>query len=298
MAPYLLILNQDTKPIMTAFSIKDDLNWGVEPRPLFYPDGDGNFARFGSQVAVVRDDNGKCLGNVSSDYEFVQNSTLKSIVQPMVEEGLLTIENTGYLANGSKVFIQSKISQEFRVLGEDYESFFTLLNDHVGKAKVAIGSSNIRVICQNTFAMSYANIDNRFRHSEGVTERVLESRDVVDYVNNSMRLYNAQAESIAKHKCSADQFSSLIEAVYGKPVKEMRTSMVESLNSLFYNGAGNSGETFYDAFNAITDFGSNHSRKTRDGRFNYANFGSGRKANLRAMDVALEMATGSTLVLA
>jgi hypothetical protein len=43
--------------------------------------------------------------------------------------------------------------------------------------------------------------------------------------------------------------------------------------------------------NAVTDFSSNHSRKSEAGRFGYANFGQGATINQRAMEVALEMAT-------
>jgi hypothetical protein len=70
----------------------------------------------------------------------------------------------------------------------------------------------------------------------------------------------------------------------------MRDSFVSQLNSLFYGGKGNEGKSFYCAFNAITEYASNYSRKSVTGRFQYANFGQGARVNQRAMRVALDLA--------
>lgn len=270
-----------------AFAVTDNLDWEVEQRPLFYPNSEGNLVRLENRVAIVRSDNQYPLGVVSEDYETVQNKDLLALIQPMVQEGVLTIENIGHLSHGAKVFAQAKVNKEFRVIGEEYNAFLTLLNGHVGNTSVAIGPSAVRVICGNTFSMAYANIGERFRHSAGVNERILETTAVVDFVNRSMQNYAKNVETIASATCTSAQFRDFIEATYGKDLNKMRN--VEKLNELFYSGAGNEGRTFYDAFNSVTDFSSNQSRKTVGGRFNYSNFGQGSRINQRALEVALEM---------
>lgn len=271
-----------------AFAITDNLDWEVEQLPLFFTDAEGNPVRFENRVAIVRSDNQYPLGVVSEDYETVQNKDLLALIRPMVDEGVLTVENMGYLGHGAKVFAQAKVNQEFRVIGESYNTFITLLNGHVGNTSVAIGPSAVRVICGNTFSMAYANIGERFRHSVGVNERILETTAVIDFVNRSMQKYTESVEKIASSTCTSSQFRRFLEATYGKELEKMRN--VEKLNELFYGGAGNEGRTFYDAFNSVTDFSSNRSRKTVAGRFNYSNFGQGSRINQRAMEVALEMA--------
>ena len=207
----------------------------------------------------------------------------------MVEEGLLTIENVGHLKHGAKVFAQAKINQEFRVIGEDYNAFITLLNGHTGNASVAIGPTATRVICGNTFAMALTDLSERYRHSVGVNQRVLDSKAVLNYVDGAMQTYAKKVEVLASAPCSASQFTKAVEAIYQRDAKNLRN--VETLNNLFYNGAGNEGRTFYDMLNSVTDFSSNRSRKTESGRFQYANFGTGAKINQRAMRVLTEMAT-------
>jgi len=275
---------------MPAFAVTNNLDWTVSHRPLFFVGDQGQPVKWDERVAVVRDDNGACLGSVSPNYETVQNSDLLKLITPMVDEGLLTIENMGYLNNGARVFAQAKVNQEFNVIGENYSSYITLLNGHVGNASVAIGPSATRVICGNTFAMAYADLSEKYRHQVGVNERVLSSTAVLDYVNGAMQKYSQYVDKLATTPCNSVQFRNALEEIYQKGVGTMRDSFVSQLNQLFYSGKGNEGRTYYDAFNAVTEYASNYSRKTVAGRFNYAQFGQGARINQRAMRVLTELA--------
>jgi phage/plasmid-like protein (TIGR03299 family) len=275
---------------MPAFAVTNDLNWTVSHRPLFFQRANGSTAEWPDRVAVVRDDNEVCLGSVSANYETVQNKDLLSLIQPMVDEGVLEIQNMGYLNNGARVFAQAKVNQEFQVIGESYKAFITLLNGHVGNASVAIGPSATRVICGNTFAMAYSDLSEKYRHQAGVNERVLESTAVINYVNGAMKKYAEYVDQLATTRCTETQFKNAVSEIYQKDSSKMRDSFVSQLNSLFYSGRGNEGKTFYDAFNAITEYASNYSRKSVAGRFNYSNFGQGARINQRAMRVLTEMA--------
>jgi len=274
---------------MATFAINDSLNWTVSKRTLCYMTADG-LQPWNEKQAVVRDDNDVALGVVSPEYELVQNEDLKSLINPMVSEGVLTIVKQGYLNKGARVFIQAEVNQEFQVVGENYKGLITLLNGHTGNASVAIGTTATRVICGNTFSMAYRDIGEKFRHSAGVTERVLESTAIINYVNDAMRKYSEYVETLADTKCTSTQFKQAVEQIYGKPADKLRDSFVDQLNNLFYNGKGNSGKTMYDCFNAVTEYATHYSRKNADGRFNYANFGKGADINRRAMAVLTEMA--------
>lgn len=275
---------------MPAFAVTDNLDWTVSQRPLFYQRANGTVGELPDKVAVVRDDNERCLGVVSSNYETVQNVDLLNLINPMVEEGLLKIENVGHLAHGAQVFAQAKVNQEFQVIGENYNSYITILNGHTGNSSVAIGSTATRVICGNTFSMAYSDISEKYRHNVGVNERVLETTAILDYVNGAMKKYSEFVETLASTKCTQTQFKTALESIYNKPVDKMRESFVQKLNDLFYSGKGNEGKTFYDALNSVTEYASNFSRKTPQGRFQYANFGQGANINRRAMRVLTEMA--------
>jgi phage/plasmid-like protein (TIGR03299 family) len=273
-----------------AFAVTDNLDWLISHRPLYFTGVDGKQVAWSEKVAVVREDTGRCLGAVAPSFETVQNSDLLKLIQPMVDEGVLTIENMGYLNHGARVFAQAKLNKEFSVIGEDYKGYVTLLNGHIGNASVAIGSTLTRVICGNTFAGAYSDISEKYRHSSGVTEKVLESTFILDYVNGAMGTYSKYMAELTKGKCSKKQFDAYVEAVYEKPLNELRVSFVDQLNKLFYEGAGNSGQTYHDAYQAVLDYGSNNSRQTTSGRFNYVQFGQGSRVNNRALRAGLELA--------
>jgi phage/plasmid-like protein (TIGR03299 family) len=273
-----------------TFSVTDDLSWSVEKRPLYFTGNDGQPVAWPEKVAVVRSDTGRCLGVVSKDYETVQNSDLLSLIQPMVEEGLLTIENTGYLNHGSRVFAQARLNEEYKVIGEDYKAYVTLLNSHNGSSSVSAGSTMHRVICGNSFAAAYRDIGERFRHNVGVTERFLSSSAVIEFVNGAMEVYANKVDNLATSPCSSAQFRKALELIYQKEVKDMRTSFVDKLNDLFYNGKGNEGRTMYDCLNAVTEYSNHHARKTKTGNYFYANFGQGANTGRRAMAVLEELA--------
>lgn len=274
---------------MPAFAVTNDLNWTVSKRPLYFAGADGQPVQWTEKVAIVRDDNDRALGTVASSYEIVQNETLLGLIKPLQEEGLIRIENVGYLQHGASVFVQAKIEGEFQVVGEDYKSYVTFLNGHVGNKSVAIGTSAYRVICGNTFAMAYADISEKFRHTLGVNDRVLETKAVSDYVTVCMNKYTNHIERLANRSCSMGDFHTSLEQIFEKRVKEIK--QIEKLEQLFRSGRGNEGKSLYDAFNAVTDFTSNEARKSAKSRFQYVNFGSGNRINQRAARVFGELAT-------
>ena len=268
---------------MPAFAVTDTLDWTVSKRPLFFLDSGRNPVQWEEKVAIVRDDNDRALGTVSPEYEIVQNETLLSLIRPLESEGLITIENIGHLQHGASVFVQAKINAEFQVIGENYSSYVTFLNGHVGNKSVAIGTSAYRVICGNTFAMAYSDISEKFRHTIGVNDRVLETKAVSDYVTICMDKYTSYVERMANRSCSKGEFHQSLEKIFQKRVNEIK--QIEKLDELFTRGRGNEGVSFYDAFNAITDFTSNVARKSAKTQFQYVNFGSGNRLNQRAFQV-------------
>jgi phage/plasmid-like protein (TIGR03299 family) len=275
---------------MTAFALNDTLDWSVSKRPLFFAGVDGQTVAYDQKVAIVRDDTDAPLGVVAPAYEPFQNASLKQLVAPMVEEGMLTVANTGSLNGGGKVFLQLQVNEEFRVVGETYRGMLTILNSHNGSTAVAIGPTMVRVICSNTYAAALTDLSERFRHSAGVTERVLSSTAVSTFVGDAMRVYSEKAEALAAARFTTDQFRASLEAVYRKPVKDLRDSFVEKMVRLFHSGVGTEGRTAYCAWNAYTEYSSHHAKKTAAGNKYYSEFGKGASVNEKALGVLLEMA--------
>src|SRR5262245_10404285 len=76
------------------------LNWEVEMQELFLPDG----RRAGSQCALVRKSDGKCLTFASENWKPAQNRDLIQFARDYVEVGGAKVETIGSLNGGRNVW--------------------------------------------------------------------------------------------------------------------------------------------------------------------------------------------------
>lgn len=271
------------------FATHAPIDWQVLEVPVSVTLPDGTSREIGNKKALLRDDTFAQLGFVSKSYEVVQNSVLTGLVRPLVEEGLLEVKNTGWIKGGRLVFVQAQMAEEFTVAGESHQGMLTLLNSHDGSTQLSAGVTDIRVICQNTFAMAYSEMSTRLQHKLGVNERALGITETLEYVNTRMKMFQDAAETLSRAKATTAQVEQVFRSAYGKKQDETVRNWDE-LWALYRNGRGNEGSTLWDAFNAVTEFSTHKSRKEADSRFAYSNFGSGATIARRAIDAALELA--------
>jgi phage/plasmid-like protein (TIGR03299 family) len=261
------------------------LDWTASARPVYYMNGNDPVLIPGKN-AVTRSDTGAVLGVVSDGYNILQNEDLYNKIRPMVEEGVLNVENIGELSGGKRVYIQGGLAKDYEVFGEQYKGMITLTNMHNGAGAAGLGVSFVRIVCENTFAAANTEIERFVHVGEGVNQ-FLESSAVIDFVDNRMKMYFEQVEKLKETSCSTGLFREFLEKVYQKPAAKITN--VELLNKLFYSGRGNVGETLYDAFNAVTEYSSHYARKTNSGNFNYVNFGQGSRVTSKALTVGLSL---------
>lgn len=271
------------------FATHAPIDWNVLEAPVSVTLPDGTSREIDNKKALLRDDTLAQLGFVSKSYEVVQNSVLTGLVRPLVEEGLLEVKNTGWIKGGRLVFVQAQMAEEFTVAGESHQGMLTLLNSHDGSTQLSAGVTDIRVICQNTFAMAYSEMSTRLQHKLGVNERALGITETLEYVNTRMKMFQDAAETLSRAKATTAQVEQVFRSAYGKKQDETVRNWDE-LWALYRNGRGNEGSTLWDAFNAVTEFSTHKSRKEAGSRFAYSNFGSGATIARRAIDAALELA--------
>lgn len=271
------------------FATHAPISWEVIEAPVSVTLPDGTSREIGNKKALLRDDTFAQLGFVSKSYEVVQNSVLTGLVRPLVEEGLLEVKNTGWIKGGRLVFVQAQMTEEFTVAGESHQGMLTLLNSHDGSTQLSAGVTDIRVICQNTFAMAYSEMSTRLQHKLGVNERALGITETLEYVNTRMKMFQDAAETLSRAKATTAQVEQVFRSAYGKKQDETVRNWDE-LWALYRNGCGNEGSTLWDCVNAITEFNTHKSRKTPEARFSYSNFGSGAAIARRAIDTALALA--------
>ena len=267
-------------------STVNNLDWNVVSRDLFVKVGDDEIAVPGKK-AQLRDDTFDVIGVTGKDYQVFQNSSLKELVMPAVEEGLLDISNIGYLGAGGKVFIQAEMNEAFTIVGEEHKGMITLMNSHDGTSALAAGVSDVRIICGNTFSMAMGDMSTRLRHGKRLHDDASQITAIIDYINENMKLYSEAVDSLSTTKCNESTVKQLIEFTYNKPSDSVRAT--NNIVKLFRSGKGNEGKTLWDGFNAITEY-TNHFAGTDDNkRYVSANFGRNAVLNRRAFNAALAM---------
>ena len=271
-----------------TFATPDTLNWGVNTLPLFAGAAGEDGIRVPGKVAQVRDDNGAVLGITSPSYEVFQNSSLRDLIMPHVEEGLLTITAMGYLGDGEKVYIQAQMADEYTIAGETHRARLTLLNSHNGTAALAAGVTDHRVICSNTFAMAMTDMSTRLRHNAAIHDGALGITEVLSYVDQNMRTFGEHSERLAIRGCNVEELDTVIRAAYGKEEAESVRGY-NNIVRLFRSGRGNAGATMWDAVNAITEYTTHYAQKDNDKRFASSNFGRNAVVARRAYATALAM---------
>ena len=267
-----------------TFATVDNLDWNVISRDLTYL-VDGVEHRVPGKKVQLRDDYHTVLGITSSAYTVFQNSELRALVAPMVEEGLLEITNIGYLGTGAKVFVQAQMTESYRVAGEEHKGSLTILNSHDGSSALAAGVTDTRVICSNTFASALTDLDTRLRHTSDIATRALDIATTINFVNEGMAKFAEASEALAATRCTEDTLNELITAAYGRETVRARNQIVE----FYRSGVGNEGKTLWDGLNGLTQFITHESNKKEGKRFASANFGAGAAVSRRFMNHALQL---------
>ena len=268
------------------FSTKDNLDWDVVTRDLTYM-VDGSTYTVPFKKAHVRTDTNQCVGVTGLQYNVFQNSSLKELIMPSVEEGLLEIVNIGYLGVGQRVFLQAQMAEEFTIAGEQHKGMISLLNAHDGTAALAAGVTSTRVICQNTFSQAMTDMESRLRHGKNLESDASQITAIINYVNEGMAEYSKAVEQLASTKCSVGTVDELIETVFNKPVESVKAA--NTIKAFYRSGKGNEGKTLYDAVNGFTEYFTHAQGKDDDKRFVSTNFGRNATLSRKAFRSALAM---------
>lgn len=180
--------------ILTAAPTYEDalrlgrLDYEVVKVPAQLPTGlDGALEPSKIVFATMRTDTRQTLGRVGPEYEVVQNIDAFGILRPLVDSGLLTLETGGVLRDGADAWLlgrwafdkMAQVTQD--VFGElGVLPFSTVLANHDGRRGVAVGNTDIRIVCANTLGMAETSSRSRWeivRHTGDANARLIEAAE-------------------------------------------------------------------------------------------------------------------------
>lgn len=246
------------------------LGWHVSTEPVITAEGRTLVGKF----ITVRDDTKQPLGVVGGRYEPLQNVDAFKFFDTVTQDPLgPKYVTAGSINGGLQIWILAKLPDFIEVTKEDIvEEFILMTNGFDGWHPVEMFWTPIRVVCQNTLAMSMAGAAQA--QSEGRAKGI-KFRHIGDWENKVQLAQDALAIARARHDSMSEIIGQLVnyqpsvaevDAVFKLlvPAGETAHSRTKGdrvrgeLINLFENGAGNNlpgvSGTGWAIYNAVTEY--------------------------------------------
>lgn len=283
------------------------LDWKVVKTPLFrFPEGpvpvsaQPHIRSKGS--AIVRLSDGRELGVVGLRYTPIQNETVFQWFNPWVEAGLATFETAGSLKNGEIVWALAAVQGLDAEVqkGDKVRRYIMLSNSHDGSTGILNGTIDTRPVCWNTMKAARAEGTlGSVRHTESAEQKLIAAQKsmttLLGQFQADLANYKRLAEAPIANPTEVGEYVldtfSILPKVGEKVKLSTRTDqMVKQILIDVYQGIGNKGETWWDAYNGVTQYLTHERGSNSEKRVVSNLFGDSQEKNKRALKLALEYA--------
>lgn len=183
---------------------------------------------------IYRKDTNGILGVVNkANITLTQNADMFNAFGTIIGSEVIT-ETAASIDGGRKVFGCFKISDGYKLLDDDVEHYFVVVNEHLKcDGKITIINTPIRVVCQNTLTAALSNNVAKIRipiSTDGEINANL-ARKILDSSGSALTTLSARAEKWATEKVSQSYINKLIEEMFPYiEVKEGETSTHDKAN--------------------------------------------------------------------
>ena len=302
------------------------IDWTVSKRPAYTvskpdcwnivdPTGEASFIRAEDSYFLTRDSDNKILSHCGEGYIPFQNAEVMDFFKKFTEAGAMNMETAGSLKDGKDIWGLAKLTDKFKLAGNDEVGGYLLLNNshQVGKA-MTIMFTPIRVVCNNTLTQALGETGSRFRvlHLQMFDEEIHKAaEEALGLSGEQMKFFQEQAEFLSSKRAKAfdlDNFIAelcqpnlLIErAKAGNPnaLPPMRDEFkrnAEAVREAVETSPGadlaSAKGTWWGALNAVT-YVVDHQKKSKieGNSLHSAWFGTGANLKRKALTKAIEYA--------
>jgi phage/plasmid-like protein (TIGR03299 family) len=243
---------------------------------------------------LFRSDNDAHLGTFKESYSVMQNAQLLELLIQATEQLNLEITKGGTLKDGGRIYYQAALPDEY-IGKSSVKRYVSALNSHDGSSAIAFGSSNIVVICNNTFNYVHREMD-KVKHTINAHDRV---KVLVDNLRQTiqkdvlmMENFKRMADMPMRDEIVEKLVSKLFNAKGSDQLSDLSTrsknQIVQFSNDL-QTEINLEGKTIWGLFNAVTRY-TNHSAapKGDERKAEYLTYGTGAKLSALAYNELLD----------
>lgn len=293
-------LGQVVSGLLTAEQaiLAASLSWRVKAMPVTVngielPFPKENESTDGAYQGICREDTGACLGVMKGRYEMIQNSEAFAFFDKIVGDGRAAYETAGALRGGKQIWILAKYNGEIQINGDNTKMWCLLVTSHDGSQALSCQWVSERVVCANTLSVALRGKKNciKIRHTANWENKEQEAKRVLGLTDDYFTVLKAELSKLQDHSMDTEQMTDFVRLLYpAKNEQEVPTrtsNMRWGTARLFNRGAGNKGETRWDALNAVTDWADHNStlRGDNSSRLEASMTGSAADLKQRAFDL-------------
>lgn len=281
----------DLTPEQTLIAAK--LDWKVEKRPM-YIEVAGKMVDTGKR-ALVRDRDDRFMTVVSDSWKPCQNETAFEFFNDFIANADMTMDTAGSLRNGEMVWALAKLNESFDLFGGDkVDGYLLFSNPHQFGKTIQVQTVMTRVVCANTIAVALS--ENSKYHVKVNHSREFDGdkvKEILGITKDHLNSYKLKAEFLGSKKFKEEDIVEYFGRVFGmnENKNELRRAGQSAMELLDTQpGTEFAPGTYWQLFNATTNFTNFEASRNLDNRAYSLLHGSNRDINLKALTVALEMA--------
>jgi phage/plasmid-like protein (TIGR03299 family) len=238
---------------------------------------------------IVRTDIPRVLGQCKSRFKPLQNDVLVEIAQPLISSGKVSLDTIGTFGEGEKVWILLRLN-EFRSDELGLDHYLLLMNGHDGETSIQVGIIPFRLSCANMLP-KVGKYMIKFKHTENAEEMLqFFNKEIESRLNETNDMVQDFIKLARKPVKNTNELNKYFRIVMGfATAGELPTrskNIVAHLFHLFRTGRGNKGETWWDAFNAVTEYLNYTAGRNQTTRLNSLWFGKGDQVSNKALELA------------
>lgn len=274
-------------------------------RGHFYPTGEKVLDEGGRHK-------GTRLGLVGPSYQVCQDSDFVKWFQPWIDADMVELQSFGAIYGGSRVFGLAKIKRDpIDILPDDAcASYIGIINGHDMKIGFFVLPTNVRIVCANTVAAAMASKEFKklgFKHVGDVAKKMSDIRDAAKSLDGMFLKECEKFQALAHGEVpngavlkvffqkmlgtKVDDFEDTAAA----PSHDDSRNVLPKLMELYEKGIGNKGKTWWDAYNAWTQFTTSIRGRTADVKLEKMYTGTTAAQNALALGFGLAALRGDDI---
>lgn len=285
---------------LDQWRIEAGLNWTARRNALYYRNAEQIVMKSEKEV-LYRSDTGAELGIVSPSYKIVQPEEVVEFFRDLTELHGFKMETAGSLDGGRKAWALAKVSDGFRIMGQDAVKAYVLLaTSFDGTLATRAQFTSVRVVCNNTLQVGLKSGNGlSVPHSTSFNASAVKVE--LGLLESAFSEFQQNAEVLAQRKVGKQEAVNFLLDLLADGERDVsklstrKANIVQSVYQLFAGGgmgaqfeAANG--TAWGLLNAVTEYVDHTQGHSVNNRFKSAQFGVGAELKTQAFGAALKLA--------